>query len=163
VLLLTNFPKFQRTLEFITVFKKTHHWCPSRARSMQSIPPHSICLRSFLILSIIHVLVFQILSFLLAFPQKSYMNYASPHSCYVPCPSNPHWLDHSNYTWWRIQVMKLLIIKFSPTSCHLIPLRSKYSSAPCSQTPSVCVPPLTSDTKVHAHTESLLKSLFCIF
>jgi hypothetical protein len=26
----------------------------------------------------------------------------------LPCPSHPHWLDHSNYTWWRVQVMKLL-------------------------------------------------------
>jgi hypothetical protein len=31
----------------------------------------------------------------------------SPHSCYMPCPSHPPWLDHSNYTWTRVQVMKL--------------------------------------------------------
>jgi hypothetical protein len=35
--------------------------------------------------------------------------------------------DHSNYTRRRVQVMKLLIMQFSPTSCHFIPLRSKYS------------------------------------
>jgi hypothetical protein len=46
--------------------------------------------------------------------------------CYMPCPSNPPWLDHSNYTWRRVQVMKLLIMQFSPTSHHFIPLRSKY-------------------------------------
>jgi hypothetical protein len=34
-------------------------------------------------------------------------------------------LDHSNYFWRR--VMKLLIMQFSPTSCHFISLRSKYS------------------------------------
>jgi hypothetical protein len=28
-----------------------------------------------------------------------------PHSCYMPCPSHPPWLDHSNYTWRRVQVM----------------------------------------------------------
>jgi hypothetical protein len=25
----------------------------------------------------------------------------------LPCPSHPPWLDHSNYTWRRGQVMKL--------------------------------------------------------
>jgi hypothetical protein len=30
-------------------------------------------------------------------------------------------LAHSNYTWRTVQVMKLLIMHFSPTSCHFIP------------------------------------------
>jgi hypothetical protein len=25
----------------------------------------------------------------------------------MPCPSHPPWLDHSNYTWRRVQPMKL--------------------------------------------------------
>jgi hypothetical protein len=29
---------------------------------------------------------------------------------YMPCPSHPPSLDHSNYTWRRVQVMKLLIM-----------------------------------------------------
>jgi hypothetical protein len=33
-----------------------------------------------------------------------------PHSCYMPCPPHPSWLDHSNYTWRRVKVMKLLIM-----------------------------------------------------
>jgi hypothetical protein len=37
------------------------------------------------------------------------------------------WLDISNYTWRRVQVMKLLIMQFPPTSYHFIPLWSKYS------------------------------------
>jgi hypothetical protein len=41
-----------------------------------------------------------------------------PHSCYRPHLSHPSWLDHSNYTWRRVQVKKLLIIQFSPTSCQ---------------------------------------------
>jgi hypothetical protein len=28
------------------------------------------------------------------------------------CPFHPPWLDHSNYTWRRVQVMKLLIMQF---------------------------------------------------
>jgi hypothetical protein len=47
--------------------------------------------------------------------------------CYMPWPSHPSSLDHSNYTWRRVQVMKLLIMQFFPTSHHFIPLRSKYS------------------------------------
>jgi hypothetical protein len=45
----------------------------------------------------------------------------------LPCPFHPPWPDHSNYTWRRVQAMKLLIMQFSPTSCHFISLRSKYS------------------------------------
>jgi hypothetical protein len=29
--------------------------------------------------------------------------------------------------WWRLQTMQLLIVQFSPPSCHFIPLRYKYS------------------------------------
>jgi hypothetical protein len=46
----------------------------------------------------------------------------------MSCPCHPPWLDYSNYTWRRVQVMKFLIKQFSPTSCHFIPLWSKYSS-----------------------------------
>jgi hypothetical protein len=27
--------------------------------------------------------------------------------CYMPYPSHSPWLDHSNYTCWRVQVMTL--------------------------------------------------------
>jgi hypothetical protein len=39
-----------------------------------------------------------------------------PHSCYMPCQSHPPWLDHSNYTWRRVKVMKFLVMQFSPAS-----------------------------------------------
>jgi hypothetical protein len=58
---------------------------------------------------------------------KSYMHSSSPHAFYMPWPSHPPWINHSNYITWRIQVMKLLILQFSPTSYHLISLWSKYS------------------------------------
>jgi hypothetical protein len=41
------------------------------------------------------------------------MHSSSPHSCYMPCRSHSPRLDHSNYTWRRVQVMKLLITHFS--------------------------------------------------
>jgi hypothetical protein len=35
-----------------------------------------------------------------------------PNSCYMPCPSHPPWLDHSNYVWREVQVMKLPTMQF---------------------------------------------------
>jgi hypothetical protein len=36
------------------------------------------------------------------------------HSCYMPCPSHPPRLDHSNYIWQIVQIIKLLITQFIP-------------------------------------------------
>jgi hypothetical protein len=60
----------------------------------------------------------------------------------MPCPSYSPWLDHSNYTWWRVQVTTILVMQFSPhhiTSSLFGPI---FSSAPCLQTPSVYFFPL---------------------
>jgi hypothetical protein len=80
------------------------------------------------------------LSFLLTFPPISYMHSSSPHLCYMPCPSLPPWLEHSNYTWRTVQVMKLLIMQFSPTFCYFNSLWSKYS-------PQHPVPPNTNQKR----------------
>jgi hypothetical protein len=76
----------------------------------------------------------------------------------MPCPSHAPWLDHSNYTWRRVQVMKLLIMQFSPTSCHFISLRSKYYIT--YQTSTVHDPPIGKwnvavQTVVHSFTDTL--------
>jgi hypothetical protein len=34
-------------------------------------------------------------------------------------PSHPLWLDHSNYVWRGVQVMKLLIMQFSPSPANI--------------------------------------------
>jgi hypothetical protein len=121
VQLLKNFPAFYGTRRFIAVFTRALHWYLSRARSSQSIPSHAISLRS------IH-------------PPTSWSSQWSPTfrlshqyptcipplppSCYMPFPSHPPWLVHSNYTWRRAQVTRLLIMQFSSTSCHFISLWS---------------------------------------
>jgi hypothetical protein len=115
---------FEFTQEFPNILwnPKVHHRVHksaplvlSRASLVQSIPPHPISLRSILLLSTSYVFVFVVVSFLLAFPSISYMHSYSLHSCYMPYPSHPPWLEHSNYIWQRVQVMKLLIMYFSPT------------------------------------------------
>jgi hypothetical protein len=67
----------------------------------------------FNIVHTIYILVFPVVSFLLAFPLIFYMQSFSPHSCYMLPPSHPSWLHHSTYTWRRAQIMKLLIMHFS--------------------------------------------------
>jgi hypothetical protein len=96
-------PAFYGTRSFNTVFTRALHWSLSWAISIQSNPSHPISLRS-------KVLVFPAVSFLLAFPPISYMHSSSPHSCYMPRPSHPFWLYHSNYTWRRVQVMKYMTV-----------------------------------------------------
>jgi hypothetical protein len=56
----------------------------------------------------------------------------------MPCPLHPQ-RDQSKYTWRRVQVMKFLVVLFSPPSCDFISLRSKYSPQhPLSNTVSLC-------------------------
>jgi hypothetical protein len=108
VQLLENFPAFYGTRMFITVFTRALHWSLFWARSIQSIPSHPISLRSILTLATHLRLGLPSVLFLLAFPPISYMH--SSHLCYIPCPSHPHWLDHSIYTWRNVQVMKLILV-----------------------------------------------------
>jgi hypothetical protein len=61
------------------------------------------------------------------FPTNILYTFLFPHACYMPCPSHRNWLDHNNYTYRRVQVMKLLIMQFSPTSRHFMSLGSEYS------------------------------------
>jgi hypothetical protein len=108
---LQELPSILWNPRFNTVFTRALHWSLSWAISIQSTPSHSISQRSILILS--------------WSSQWSFSSWLShqypicipllPHSCYMLCPSHPPWLDHSDYTWRRAQVMKLLIMQFSPT------------------------------------------------
>jgi hypothetical protein len=100
------------------------HWSLSKAKSILSLwdpfkyyPPS-------------YILVFLVASFLLAFPKSPIWIPLLPHLCYIALPSHHPWLDHSNYTWWRVQVMKLAVfsnlLSPHPSSAQIL------SSAPCS-------------------------------
>jgi hypothetical protein len=52
--------------------------------------------------NIVHILVFLVVSFLLAFPPISYKLSSSPPFLLHALPSHPPWLDHSKYTWQRV-------------------------------------------------------------
>jgi hypothetical protein len=59
---------------------------------------------------------------------------------------------------WGVQIMRFLIMKFSPLPCYLVPLRSKcFCSTSHSQRPSAYVPPSTAATKFHTHIKQQTK------
>jgi hypothetical protein len=105
---------------YITVLTRVSHWSLLWARPIHSSSSYSISLRSNLILcthpylglpnvlipshfptNILHALIF-----------TPFMLHALP--CYPPS------LNHSIYTWKRVQVMKFLVMQVSPISCHVI-------------------------------------------
>jgi hypothetical protein len=70
----------------------------------------------------------------------------SPNAYYIPCKSHHPWFNDPNI-WWRVQIMKLLIVLVSSDSCHFIPHRSKYLLS----TLFSKLPQLMWETKFHTH------------
>ena len=82
------------------------------------------------------------------FPHQNLVH-TSPflHTCHMSRPSHSSRFYHPHNIGWGVQIIKLLIVLFSPLSCY------PFSSTPCSQTPSVYAPPSMSATKFHIHTK----------
>jgi hypothetical protein len=113
------------TRKIIVVFARALHWYLSWTRSVQSIPPNTVSIRSILIL-FAHLCLSLPSSLLPSdFPTKNLFALPLlPHSCYMPCPYHPPWVDHCNYTWRSVKFMALLITKYSPTPAISSFLRS---------------------------------------
>jgi hypothetical protein len=58
---------------------------------------------------------------------QNYMHSFPSYAWYMPCPTHPPSLGHSNYNWQRVQIMKFLLMQFPLTSYYFIPVQSKYS------------------------------------
>jgi hypothetical protein len=100
------------------MFTRALHWSSSSARWIQFISPHPVSLRSNHRSGLYH---------LDPPPKKKHVCIRTlQNACYMPCPTHLPWIDHSNCTCRRV-MMTLFITQFSPTSCHFITLRSKYS------------------------------------
>lgn len=100
--------------------------CPEPDES--SLYPHAIFLISVLILySRLHTGLLNG-AFLLVFLQKFVRITRRWSACYIPCPSHSPLLDHYNYNWRGIQVMKLLILQLSPAYCYFMLLEYRFPS-----------------------------------
>jgi hypothetical protein len=124
--ILQNFPTFYRIQRFITVFKIAIYWSLSQIN-----PVHNTLSYFFKIhINITLPTMYRFSSWYFSFwrlHQKPICIHLLPHASYLPRPYSPPWLDHCNYIWLRVQIMKLLIMQFYRSSSYFIHLRSKYS------------------------------------
>jgi hypothetical protein len=65
--------------------------------------------------------VFSKWSFSFRFPQQNPVcNLILSHTCHILRPSRSLWCDHPNSVRRGVQIMNLLITKFSPVFCYLL-------------------------------------------
>ena len=76
----------------------------------------------------IYTLVFKVVPLPQVSLPRTCISLASPHTCYMPHPSHSSPFGHPNNIGWRVQIIKLLIVWFSPLLWYLVHLRPKYSS-----------------------------------
>jgi hypothetical protein len=100
------------------------------------------------------------LSFWLSHQYPLYIPILS-HLCYMPCPPHPPWLDHSIFG-EEYNLLKLLIMQFSPISQHLSLVQIFSFSTLFSDTLSLCSSLNVKEQVSHPYRTSG-KIKFCIF
>ena len=123
-----KFLVFYGTPKFITAITNACQLSLSWTRSIQSMPP-SYSLKIYINIIIPSTSGSSKWAFCSTFPHQNPV-YTSPlhHTRYMSRPSHSSRFYHPNNIWWAVQIIKLLIMQFSPLPCYLVPLRPKYSS-----------------------------------
>ena len=108
--LVKKFLTFYGTQRFITSFTSAHHLSLSWTSSIQSMPTsHFLNIHLNIILPSKPGSYKWSLS--LRFPyQNAVWTSPLPHTCYMPHPNHSSWFYHPNIIWWRVQIIKLLIM-----------------------------------------------------
>ena len=118
----------------------------------QSNPDHALPLdlRFIVILSSHYVYIFHIVSFVQVSPPQLCMRFSSPPCMPHAAPILFFFISSPLNICWAIQIMKLLIVQFSPVSCYF-PLLAPYlpQHPILTHTPLTCVPPSMWETKFH--------------
>jgi len=123
-----KFLTFYWIQRFIAMFTRACHWSLSWDSCIHSTPTHPVSLISILMLSFCLCLgplpsgLFPPDFLTKNFVQISHLS----HACCISCPSYSPLLEYPSNVCRSIWFMKLLM-QSSPTLCHFLPLRSKYT------------------------------------
>jgi len=98
---------------------------------------------------------FEVVPFVKVSPPK-------PHTCHMSRPSNRPCFGHLAI-WRKVQIMKLFIMQFSPSSCNFLLSGPKYFGSTLFWNALSPVPPLTRQIKSHTHTRRPAKLQFLTF
>jgi hypothetical protein len=120
--LVKKFPTFYWTRRFITAFTFPRHLSLSWANPVQAPTSHFLKIHFNIIFP--PTLRSPQGSLSLRFTHQNPVHASLlPHSRYMPRPSHYSRFYHPHDIGWGVQIMKLLIIKFSPLPCYLVPLK----------------------------------------
>jgi len=120
--LVKKFPAFYGTRKFITAFTNARHLSLTWARSIQSLPPsHFLKIHLTIIFPSTPGTFKWTLSLRFLHQSPVYTSHL-PHTCYMTRPSHSFLFDYPYNIWGGLQIIKLLIMYFSPLLYYLVPL-----------------------------------------